>query len=133
MFPWLWIWSPQYQLPWSGDVAQDIDPTTSWFFGSIKPGAGNGRIEQKAFDVASYGKQLGLITEVLIDLAERGQPRSAPAEDAVVELKRIRDEIEAIKAAEYAEELQQLEARVALLKGKVQERAERIGRAPRGA
>ena len=30
MFPWLWLWAPQLHFPWSGDVAQDIEPTTTW-------------------------------------------------------------------------------------------------------
>ena len=37
MFPWFWIWSPQWHLPWSGDVAQKIAPRTSWFFDAIAP------------------------------------------------------------------------------------------------
>ena len=69
MFPWLWHWAPQVHLPWSGDVAQRIAPATHWFFQGIQPGAGHPRIEEEAFDVASYGKQLGLITELLLDLS----------------------------------------------------------------
>ena len=53
MFPWLWFWSPTLHLPFSGSVAQQIEPDTQWFFAGIPPGAGNGQIEKKAFDVAS--------------------------------------------------------------------------------
>ena len=59
MFPWFWLWAPQLRLPFSGDVAQEIEPRLDWFFAGIKPQAGNARIEARAFDVATYGDQLG--------------------------------------------------------------------------
>lgn len=83
MYPWLWLWAPRFQFPWSGDVAQDIEPSTSWFFGSIKPEAGNAKIEERAFAIASYGKQLGLITEVLMDLAAPGPHTAARSAKAI--------------------------------------------------
>lgn len=75
MFPWLWFWSPHLQYPLSGSVEQDYKPFTNWgFFGAIKPEAGDGQIEQKIFDVASYGRQLGLITEVIMNHVEEAAP-----------------------------------------------------------
>lgn len=78
MFPWLWFWSPHLQYPLSGSVEQDYKPFTNWgalLFRSIKPEAGNGQIEQKTFtDVASYGKQIGLITELIMVLVEKEAP-----------------------------------------------------------
>jgi hypothetical protein len=74
VYPWLWFWAPQLHFPFSGNVAQRIEPDTRWFFQGIDPSAGDPHIEEKAFAVASYGRQLGLITEVLIEytkLAER--------------------------------------------------------------
>jgi hypothetical protein len=118
MYPWLWIWVPRFQYPWSGDVAQDIDPDTTWFFGSIKPEAGNARIEQKAFAVASYGKQLGLITEVLIGLAEPAAEAAGESARSLQELKRIKAEIEDIKEAEYERELLEIEWRITTLQKK---------------
>ncbi len=58
-------WSPTWNFPLSGDVSQDIDP----YFGmEIK---GVPEIERKVVtSVASYGKQLGKITEALLVLAE---------------------------------------------------------------
>jgi hypothetical protein len=110
MYPWLWFWAPQVHLPWSGDVAQRIDPTTHWFFQGIRPGSGHARIEEQAFDVASYGKQLGLISELLLDLTEPGQDALPPkAAEARRELQRIADEIEAIKQREYRLDAQGLE------------------------
>lgn len=103
MYPWLWFWAPQVHLPWSGDVAQRIDPTTHWFFQGIRPGAGHARIEERAFEVASYGKQLGLITDLLLDVAQRSggtpSPEAAQARDKLVEIAR---RIEAIKDREYS-------------------------------
>jgi hypothetical protein len=111
MFPWLMIWAPQLHFPFSGSVAQQIDP--NWFFGAINPAAGDARIEKQAFEVASYGRQLGLITEVLIELAdgrqagqekgkgrESSSPRPASSEaagDSLGRLKEIRARIEQIK------------------------------------
>lgn len=100
MNPWQWSWSPEIHLPWSGNVAQRIEPDTTWFFGSILPSAGNGRIEKQAFEVASYGRQLGLITEVLLDLAAQNPALSAKAAASLNELKTIQAEIEKIKVAE---------------------------------
>ena len=101
MFPWLWIFAPQVHFPWSGSVAQQIAPDTDWFFGSIRPGTGDARIEQQAFEVASYGKQLGLITDVLLQLAEASPKASATSAASIGRLKEIRDEIERIKNTEY--------------------------------
>ena len=61
MFPWLWLYAPQLYFPWSGSVAQQIEPNVDWFFDSINAAAGDGKIERKAFDKASYGTQLGLL------------------------------------------------------------------------
>ncbi len=102
MFPWLWLFAPQVHLPWSGSVAQQIAPDTHWFFGGIAPGAGDARIEEQAFAVASYGKQLGLITEVLLELAQQSPRASSAAKDSIAKLERIRAEIETIKGVEYA-------------------------------
>ena len=100
MFPWVWFWAPQVRLPFSGDVAQDIEPRLDAFFRGIKPASGDARIEAQAFDVASYGDQLGTITELLLELAERlpaeEQAKSKPLED----LRKIHKAIESIKDVE---------------------------------
>lgn len=112
MFPWLWFWAPQFHLPWSGNVAQRVEPNTHWFFQGIQPGAGNARIEEKAFGVASYGKQLGLITEVLIAQAEQQGSASPQAAESLAKLKAIAREIEAIKDGEYEQTAIDLEAQL---------------------
>jgi hypothetical protein len=93
MFPWLWLFAPQVHLPWSGSVAQHIAPDTDWFFAGIPAAAGDARIERQAFEVASYGRQLGLLTEVLLDLAAQTPPRSAQARASLGRLHAIRAEI----------------------------------------
>jgi hypothetical protein len=112
MFPWLWFWAPQFHFPWSGDVAQRVEPNTHWFFQGINPGAGNARIEEKAFAVASYGKQLGLITEVLIAQAEQVGSATPEAAESLAKLKAIAREIEAIKSGEYEQTAIDLEAQL---------------------
>jgi hypothetical protein len=116
MYPWLWLWAPRIELPWSGNVVQDIEPNTSWFFGSIKPEAGNAKIEQKAFDVATYGKQLGLITELLVSLAEKQSSLDPKVLESLKELKRIQGEIDLIKDAEYETELRDIQTRIKALR-----------------
>ena len=116
MFPFLWLWAPQLRLPFSGDVAQDIEPRLDWFFAGIKPQAGNGRIEARAFDVASYGDQLGAITKLLIELAERQPAEVQAVSQPLQELRSIRDRIQAIKDEEGERELAVLETRVKRLR-----------------
>lgn len=118
MFPWIWLWAPQVRWPFSGDVAQDIEPNTAWLFGAIKPGAGDARIERQAYELASYGKQLGWITEVLIEVAE-GLPGGVMQHaHALDQLKALRDKIEALKQPEYDRQLAEARAAVARLEAR---------------
>jgi predicted CoA-binding protein len=118
MYPWLWLWAPQVNFPWSGDVAQEIEPTTSWFFRGIRPAAGDAEIEEKAFSVASYGKQLGLITEVLIDVAERIGTQSVESTESMNRLKLIREAIDQIKTVERTSRVPDIVSQVAEVKRK---------------
>jgi ribosomal protein L17 len=68
----LFNFSPR--LPWSGDVIQDIDPQTQWFFGAIAPEAGSARLERHiALDVVSYGKQLSVLMDAMAELIDHGK------------------------------------------------------------
>lgn len=109
MFPWLIFYAPQWQFPFSGSVAQRIEPQTQWFFDAIDPGAGNGRIERQAFEVASYGRQLGLLAEVLVDLAEQLPPRGTEAGESLQRIKDIQSQIEAIKVRDAASLVSEVE------------------------
>src|SRR5258706_15387045 len=63
----LWM----FRAPWSGDVAQRI--TAPWFSPSLTVNyAGDPAVEERVVrEVASYGKQLGWLTEIAIALAKR--------------------------------------------------------------
>lgn len=89
MIPW-----SQFNFPWSGDVVQRIDP--DFFFGAIPTEAGDGETEKEIFKKASYGRQLGLITEVLLALADEIKP-GQEGHGSLKELKEIQTTIEAIK------------------------------------
>lgn len=101
MYPMQWFWAPQLHFPWSGGVAQQIE--LDRFFDAIPPEAGDGKIERKAFDVASYGRQLGWISEVLLDLAKTAPPSSSQAREALQNLVEANEQIQHIKRAEDAD------------------------------
>ena len=87
------------RLPWSGDVVQDIDPQTSWFFGNIAPTAGSGRLERHiALDVASYGKQLSVVMDALHELIEQGQVSDETREKFSTRRKQIEQMTERLRA-----------------------------------
>lgn len=101
MYPWVWLWLPQIHYPLSGAVSQDIEPR-AWFSSMVEPGAGDAEIERRAFAVASYGTQLGLLADVLIDIAEQTETLSPHAEQSLTQLRDIKSAVEKIKEAEYA-------------------------------
>jgi hypothetical protein len=85
----LWM----FRAPWSGDVAQRI--TAPWFSPSVTVNyAGDPEVEDRVVtEVASYGKQLGWLTEITIALARR-QP---VPEETLVRLEKAAKDIAAIK------------------------------------
>lgn len=97
MFPWLFLWAPRYHFPLSGELSQDVAPDTSWFFGSIPPWAGDSRLEKEIFETNSYGKQLGVLSDVLMALVEPENIDAANAEKAIEQFKKIYKEINEIK------------------------------------
>ncbi|MBA2352673.1 MAG: hypothetical protein H0V78_13085 [Burkholderiales bacterium] len=117
MIPWFWYLAPQLHFPFSGSVTQDVSPATNWFFGSIPPEAGNGAIERDIFEIASYGRQLGLILEVLLPLA--GEP-AVDANKARVSLARLKDIHEKIEKVKDDNRHRTAEAAIELL-GKLKE------------
>lgn len=98
MFPWYWIWMPQIHFPLSGGVVQDNGPDISNFFRAIRPEAGIGSIEKEVFEVASYGKQLGLILDVLLPLTGAECPDPMKARKSLQELQALYDRIQDVKA-----------------------------------
>ncbi len=97
MFPWIFFYAPQVHLPFSGSVAQRIEPDTRWFFEGIDPAAGDAELERKAFDVATYGRQLGLISEVLLDLAAQLPPDSPQGGESLARIADIHAQITRLK------------------------------------
>ncbi|MDC8829250.1 hypothetical protein [Alteromonas gilva] len=81
-----------WNMPLSGDV-KDISPVTSWFSPQYDINiAGNAALEKQVITkVASYGKQLGKLTNAVLEIAD-GKPG-----DAVNALRAMADEIAAIK------------------------------------
>ena len=133
MNPWFVFWAPQLQLPFSGSVAQRIEPNTSWFFDSIAPSAGDATIERRAFDVASYGRQLGLIAEVLVDIARQLPPDTEQGRDSLRRLETIQRTIEALKAQDADALVSDAEAKIALVKRKYKAKLPQLRRALDGA
>ncbi len=101
MFPLYRYFSPHFRFPFSGDVNQQISPETDWFFGNISPQAGDGEIEKEVFlKIASYGKQLGKITAVLLALIEevrKNKPSVLKNFPELDELKELNEKIERVK------------------------------------
>lgn len=103
MFPWYWLWMPQMHFPLSGSVMQDNGPDINTFFRGIRPEAGIGSIEKEVFEVASYGKQLGLILDVLLPLAGAESPDSEKARKSLQDLRKLYARIETVKKEKRAD------------------------------
>jgi hypothetical protein len=128
MYPWFWLWAPHVEFPLSGNVTQDIEPVANLFSKSSDPEAGNPKIEQKAFEVASYGQQLGLITEVLIEIAENVLLHKGKDNESLQRLKRIKAEIEKLKASEYDSELRDIEGKIKAIRRRGGARSQTLSR-----
>lgn len=99
--PWFWMWGPtSVHWPFSGDVVQDIAPSTDWFFNAIPPRAGVGALEKEIFEHASYGRQLGLLTDVVLALAEQASWTNGQAQKKHAELLAMKQEIDTVKASQ---------------------------------
>ena len=95
MNPWLVPWWNIFKAPLSGNVTQEIAPVTSWLSPQLEVNfAGNPKLEAKVIsDVASYGKQLGILTEAVLEISEGKKG------DAVKKLKALTKQVEALKQA----------------------------------
>ena len=97
MYPWLWIWTPQFHYPFSGSVAQRIEPDVNWFFDSIPESAGIGSVEKEIFKTNSYGDLLGIIIDALLFHIENEMGDAAELGGPIKKLKDLNDEITRIK------------------------------------
>ncbi|WP_018013564.1 hypothetical protein [Teredinibacter turnerae] len=114
MLPWLWFWAPQLHFPLSGNVEQDINTITRKWFAGIPASAGDGDIERQAVKVASYGRQLGLLTELILELAQKAPEKSPRAIEVCERLADIQHSIAQLKQpnaknTDMAEQLQALQ------------------------
>lgn len=93
MYPWMNPWLYMLKAPWSGDVTQDIAPVTSWFSPQLEFNfAGNKKIEADIVaEAASYGRQLGILSEAVLELAQ-GKPGKS-----IDDLKKLMSDIDKIK------------------------------------
>lgn len=93
MFPWVW-WinlAPQLNYPLSGAVSQDIDVP-------VQRGSGNADVEREIGRRASYGRQLGWLSEVVLgQQPDASAAQRAAAGDALLELRTLSTEVAAIK------------------------------------
>jgi hypothetical protein len=98
MYPWFfWNWAPHVQFPYSGPLTQTVEPNTNWFFDAIPSAAGDGKLERQIFDQMSYGRQLGLLTEVLLWMAGSDAVSTARANESIERLKSHYQKSEALK------------------------------------
>lgn len=82
MFP--FVYAPTYEYPLSGDVSQGISPV----FGEI---AGLPEVEHEVVTtVASYGTQLGVLTDAILALAKKAKMLDAAE---IVALQALADEV----------------------------------------
>ena len=83
-----------FPLPWSGPVNQDL--LDHWFSPAVTYNfAGDATIEKQVVEsVASYGRQIGWLNEVVLALAEKRTPDPA----TVGHIRQTIDQVEALKA-----------------------------------
>ncbi|NJM32734.1 MAG: hypothetical protein HC848_07655 [Limnobacter sp.] len=94
MNPWFFpVWDI-IKTPFSGNVTQDISPVTTWLSPQFQFNfAGNRRVETEVVaEVASYGKQLGILSEAVLELADGKKG------EAVARLEKLQQQIEKVKS-----------------------------------
>lgn len=86
-----WLnFNPEVHWPFSGSVMQDIHP-------SLLAKSGSDEIEVRALrEVASYGKQIGVLSDLLLALVAHIKPEEL-GEDGDHALGQLRDMVEQIK------------------------------------
>jgi hypothetical protein len=83
-----------FKAPWSGDVLQRIN--SGWFSPTFNF-AGDAKIEERVVsEVASYGKQIGWLSEIVLAQAKGEKP----VVETVAKLAKAVKEIEEIKKAQ---------------------------------
>lgn len=93
-----WNWSPHFDLPLSGKVAQDFTQNFRQFFDAIPNSAGIGAIEYKIFSKNSYGDQLSTIINALLYTIHGGNGKYAYLEKSTKDLEDLFIKKEKIKS-----------------------------------
>ncbi|WP_052691851.1 hypothetical protein [Teredinibacter purpureus] len=120
MNPWLLLsWAPTIHFPLSGDVEQDLHPNNHQFFQAIQKHAGDKVIEEKVFNIATYGHQLALLTDLVTELAASQNNLSPKAAKALASIQDIKQQIEHCKKTEYQTRTETLQAELAELTHKI--------------
>lgn len=93
--PWVSPWWNVFKAPLSGNVTQDINPVTSWLSPTFEFNfAGNRQTESRVVsEVASYGTQLGKLSEAVLELAngEKGEAIAA-LEQLVAQIEEVKNQ-----------------------------------------
>ena len=100
MFSWAYPWANVWRGPFGGDVDQDIAPVTRWFSPTIEVnGDGDPELEREILkDAATYGAQLGALTDVVQELAAKARLNSP----AAGRLRELSEKVDAVKARHRA-------------------------------
>jgi hypothetical protein len=99
MFPWSFNFNPQvngWEVHWplGGPVSQDI-------VASLLTQAGSSRVEWRVLEeVASYGRQIGVLSELVRELSDSRPPQSDRTRRAREQLDQFMERIEHIKEQE---------------------------------
>lgn len=101
-----------FRAPLSGNVNQDYAANTSWFSPQLEFNfAGDKKIESQVVgNVASYGKQLSIITDVLLELTASNDS------EFVERLRQLNYEVEQVKSKNQAESISTLKKQLMLIK-----------------
>ena len=95
---------PTFKLPLSGDVVQSINPFAAFMtggqFGLINVNLGQSsepKVEEEVLsDVATYGKQLGRVSDALLVLLAHFHPQRTLSEDETKAIEALREILEKI-------------------------------------
>ncbi len=92
---WLRLWSPTINMPGSGSIGGfNYHPYTTW----EAPFSGNQAVEQGVYrEVASPGRQLGKLTDAVLELADALAKSNAEIANSE-SLKKLREMDESVKA-----------------------------------
>lgn len=119
------LFSSPFYAPLSGDVTQDISPVTSWLSPQFEFNfAGNKNVEKDVVsNVASYGRQLGVIANALLEIAEKTDTQDG---DAVKRLKDMKARIDKVKCRHSGNLEERIKQDLETLKEKDKEKFEAL-------